>query len=53
MAVRGDGRPSYYVRYSKKIPIFPIFSGKFLYFFFLFFRGMNSYFPIFLTIPIT
>ena len=37
---------------QNKFLFFPIFSGKFL-FFFLFFRGTNSYFAIFLTIPIT
>ena len=52
MAVRDDGRPSYYTRYSKKIPIFFLFLVVNSYFF-LFFRGTNSYFPIFLIIPIT
>ena len=43
MAVRGDGRPSYYVRYSKYIPIVFLILVVNSYFF-LFFRGMNSYF---------
>ena len=52
MAVRGDRRPSYYVKYSKYIPIFSYFYWQ-IPIFFLIFRGTNSYFPIFLTIPIT
>ena len=52
MAVKGDGRPSYYIRYSKEIPIFVLFLVVNSYFFPIF-GGMNSYFPIFLTIPIT
>ena len=43
MAVRSDGRPSYYVRYSKYIPIVFLILVVNSYFF-LFFRGMNSYF---------
>ena len=45
MAVRGDGRPSYYVRYSKLIPIFFLFLVVNSYFFPIF---LGARIPIFL-----
>ena len=48
MAVRGDGRPSNYVRFQDKFLFYPMRVKMFV----LYYRGINSYFPIFLTIPL-